>query len=384
MKRNVLLLSILIFAISISVVLVACSAGEKLNTEGRTSVVFELEGGLFQNCEGKVTHYYQLPESGETLIYSPQELSSREVTREKHTFGGWFKTKNGSGESATYSDEWDFQTDKLTTAGLTLYAKWIPNVKQTYEVCYLNDAGEKVSLGFYNVVAGDKFDDWLNYAKKRNGYTPLSFTDKDGNPWDPDYEFPSVADEDLNVEVFVNYLKGRFTIVNTGAELTKAMTRTANIYLNADVDLNGAYLNFKNYAGIFMGNGHTVSNFKVWYTAQADELGEDMITYASILGNVDKATVENVTFADAVLDFKTTLSKTKGVRIAPLSVNVNDSTLTNVKIKGLTINLNGVPSGLSKDEIIVLTDGACMNVDETSKIENCTIEGVTYNDNTKK
>lgn len=384
MKKFLTVLSIIVFAISISSVFVACSAGDKIDTEGRASVVFELEGGIFQNCEGKVTHYYELPESGETLIYSPQELSSRDVTKTKNTFGGWFRTKSGTGDGATYSDEWDFQVDKLTASGLTLYAKWIPNVKQVYRVCYIDEKGETKVLGSYNAVAGDKFDDWMNYAKKRNGYTPLSFTDKDGNAWDADFEFPKVED-DYSVDVFVEYIKGRFTVVSTEAELTKALSRTANIYLTADIDMNGKKLNFKNYAGTFIGNGHTVSNFEVWYSALKDDVeSAGGITYASILGNAEGATVENVTFANGVLNFKTKLSTTTAIKIAPLSAVLTETTLTNVKVSGLVINIEELPSGYSEDKLSILTDALFFEIDEASKTEGCTVENVTVNDKTKK
>lgn len=380
MKKFLTVLSILIFAISISSVFVGCSASDKIDTEGKTSVVFELEGGMFQNCEGKVIHYYELPESGETLIYSPQELSSRDVTKTKNTFGGWFRTKSGTGDGATYSDEWDFQVDKLTSSGLTLYAKWIPNVKHVYRVCYIDDKGETKVLGSYNAVAGDKFDDWMNYAKKRNGYTALSFTDVDGNAWNPDFEFPQVED-DYTVDVYVQYLKGRYTLVYTEAEMTKALSRTANIYLMADIDMNGKKLNFKDYSGTFMGNGHTVSNFEVYYTALKDDVdGNGNKTYASILGNTDGAIVENVTFENGVLNFKTMYTGThKGIFIAPLSVNLTKTTLTNVKVDGLVININQLPEGFRDDDpelFRIITDKLYDEKDEASTIEGCSLANV--------
>ena len=108
----------------LAALLFGCSSNNYVNMDGKTKVVFELEGGFFQNCEGIVTYYYDIPEDGEMLIYSPQTLSSRDVTRNKYVFKGWFKTKTVNGNNAIYSDEWNFETDTIDKNGVTLYAKW--------------------------------------------------------------------------------------------------------------------------------------------------------------------------------------------------------------------------------------------------------------------
>lgn len=394
MKKITVLISILILA-TLAILLFGCNANVFVNMDGKTKVIFELEGGVFQNCKGQVTYYYDIPESGEMLIYSPQTISSRDVTRNKYNFKGWFKTKTVKGNNAVYSDEWDFKTDTIDEKGVTLYAKWEPLIKHTYEVCYLDENNEKVVLGVYDqVTQGSKFVDWDNYAIKRIGYTVLGFTDEDGNPWDSNFTHPG-GEEPTAVSVYVNYIKGIYKVVETGEQLVNALTRSTNIYLKADVDCKYVdkdsdgkavihELKFNNYKGTFIGNGHTVSNFEVWYTARKDDLGEDKITYASILGNAEGAIVTDVTFDNVLLDFSTSLSTTKGICIAPLSTSLTECTLTNVSVNNMTIKINKLPSNLPEDTITIISDNPNYKVDDASVITNCTISNITVEDTTKQ
>lgn len=382
MKKITVLISILMLAM-LAVLLFGCSSNTYVNMDGKTKVVFELEGGFFQNCEGIVTYFYDIPEDGEMLIYSPQTLSSRDVTRNKYVFKGWFKTKTVNGNNAIYSDEWNFETDTIDKNGVTLYAKWEPLIKHTYEVCYLDENNEKVVLGEYTVNQGSKFEDWNKFAASRIGYTVLGFTDEEGNPWDSTFTHPG-GEETTVVSVYVNYIKGRYTVVENGAQLVKALTRTTNIYLKSDVDCNGQVLNFKNYKGTFIGNGHTVSNFKVWYTARKDDLGEDNITYASILGNAENAVVTDVTFDNVLLEFETSLSTTKGICIAPLATSLTECTLTNVSVNNMTIKIKKLPGNLSEDSLVIISDKPIDKVDDASVLTNCSVSNVIVEDMTKQ
>ena len=163
-------------------VLVSCDTGEKYEGKGR--VIFYLEGGSCQNTTERFSQYYDFAEGvEEILIYDPNVIITDpkdQVIRNGYHIEGWYQTKNTSGDEVTYSDRWDFATDKITKEGVTLYAKWERNVTYTYALYYINSEGEEVKIDSYVSKVGAKFNDLLLKNKTVDGYTSLGYIDQNG------------------------------------------------------------------------------------------------------------------------------------------------------------------------------------------------------------
>ena len=163
----------------------SCSSGNSNRYEGKTKVVYALEGGTYKNSKYDVSHYYSVEEGETSKIYPLEKYNETKnpVERSGYKLIGWFKTKTGEGDSATYSDPWNFETDTITSEGVTLYAKWEKLIKYQFVVCCYDEKGEIKELGSYDVQLGAQFEDWRNFYNKNKGYTFLgTYSDIDGNP----------------------------------------------------------------------------------------------------------------------------------------------------------------------------------------------------------
>ncbi len=354
----------------------ACSCEEGISHSGKVKVVFNLEGGIYQNTERAIIHYYALGESGESYICDPETLTGEKIERGGYHIEGWYVTKEGEGDTAQYFDQWDFSQDKISESGVILYAKWLPNITFTYQVCYLNDSGEKIVLGSYPVKEGETFSDYANYAKKRTDgiYTPVGFTDSEGNVWDQTFAHPG-GEQSLAIDVYVNYLKGDFEIVSTARQLKSATKK--NIYLTADIDLNGEEIDFGDYKYQFIGNGHTISNFKIRYDAGKDGVKPDLdddskkSLFISLFGDAKDATIENVNFANVLLDINTFYSLTYKIYVAPIAMSATNCSVKNVGFEG-TYKITRLPDGLTEETSVVVCEEAIKTITE-STVENLTV-----------
>jgi lipoprotein len=367
--RKVIVFGLLLFAL---VSLSSCRNEDKYS--GKTEVIFELEGGTYQNCTAPVKYYYDLNEG--KFIVEPSNITDSKVERSGYELMGWYKTKKIDGTEVTYEDEWNFTEDEISEEGVTLYAYWKKVYKYTFNVCYYDENNELQTLGSYSVKANDKFSDYLNYANKRLGYTPLGFYDEEGNEI-TNLTHPG-GNQDLAINVFVKYIKGTYKIVKNASELKAA--KNQNIYLMADIDMNGEALNFGDYKSSFIGNGYTISNFTVNYTASRDSLVEDFTDSnkkslcISLFGNTDGAHIENVTFKDAKVVVTTTLSTTFRIYVAPLSMSTKNSSFENVSFIG-TYDYTRLPSNFNVEEnLIFITDQAYYINDGTSTFNDIVLD----------
>lgn len=351
----------------------ACAAETGYN--GKTKIVFELEGGTYQNCNREIVHYYDFAEGSQNLIYEPSAVSKKEITKANYTLEGWYQTKTVDGDLVSYSDPWDFATDWVDTNGITLYAKWKKNVNHVYSVCYYDENDEVQELGKYeNIEQGEKFDDWQKFANKRSGYTALEYQTEDGEPWDENFTHPG-GESDVTVRVFVNYIEGRYSIVRTASELKKSTSQ--NIYLAADIDMEGNALKFGDYKYTFLGNGHTIKNFTVQYDGGKNALKDDLVDNTrkcitiSLFGNTDGAVIKNVCFEDVTIDVSTDFSKIDRIYVAPISVDMKNTTVDNVTFSG-TFGYSKLPKELdAATDLVFVTDRVYYQKDEKTTVDRC-------------
>ena len=364
-----------IIFVAFALFMITCLAGckNRINYEGKTKVIYMLEGGKFQNCTEPIIQYYDVEAGSSMCIFDPCDLSKDEVVREEYIFDGWYETKTEQNGETVYSNKWNFDTNKISSEGITLYAKWNKKCTYTYNVCYYDENNNVVSLGKYTVEEGERFFVSSKYAN-RIGYTIIEYVDEQNNPWDENYKHPG-GDEDLEVKVFVKYIEGNFAVVRTAKEL-KA-NKTKNIYLMNDIDFEGESFSFDNYGKIFEGNGHTISNFTVSYSAGRASLIQDFedenqkSLCISVFGNTKGAVIRNVNFENVSFNIETTLSTTYRIYVAGIGVSLTDTTIENVSFKG-NYKVVKLPSGFDDENLIIIEDNLYFIKDSSSKVENST------------
>lgn len=360
-RTRILILISAVFAVALCSLIVLSGCKKEVDYSGMVKVVYELEGGKYQNCEN-MTHYYAFEAGSQNLIKEPASFAKKEFVREGYTLEGWYKQKIVSDDGVTYIDKWNFESDKVGDGGIVLYAHWQKNVKFSYNVCYRDGDAKLQSLGTYDVDEGMKFKDHINYAKKRAGYTAIGFLDEDGNPWDEDFKHPG-GEEDLTINVLVNYIEGDFELVSTLRQLKSSKNK--NIYLLDDIDFGGEeFFGFDNYNKKFYGNDHKIFNFRLKSSSSKDSLITDSdlgeqggILCVSLFGNIKNAEIKDLKIENVTVEIDTGLSLTKSIIVAPLCVKATNSKITGVTFSG-EYKAVKLPSGFDKAAIVTVCDAA--------------------------
>lgn len=353
-KKGIKILLFLICVLSVFAV-AGCSEGN--HYDGKVKVVFELEGGTYSNCKA-IIYYYSFENGTENLIFEPSKIISQkdkkeEIENGKKVLEGWYRTKTEDGTDKNgnvkyaYSDKWNFDTDKVTDEGVTLYAKW---VSYAYAVCYYDDAHERVEVDRYPVFGGDGKINKMsidNIAGMRSGYTALpGYYDKDGNVWNDDFVHPQTEDNSI-VDVFVKYVENvkgyPWKMVSKANEFVSCLSNGSNVYLLNDIDMNNEEikgLNEKVYDGVIYGNGHTVKNFAVKCEIKKDSRTNDLVfgdksILISLFGKCNDAIIKDVTFENVTYTLDSTYRSMDRLIVAPMCLSMTDGCeFTNVTFNG--------------------------------------------------
>ena len=143
--------------------------------------------------------------------------------------------------------------------------------------------------------------------------------------------------------------------------------KNANLYLTCDIDFEGdAFSGFGDYKGTILGNGFAIKNFTLSYDNSKNGLVTDPdlnteggLLCISLFSSLSGATIKDITFSDFTIDIKAGYPGTKMILVAPLSMKMQNSTLTNVSVTNATVTCTQVPSGFDKaTSLIVLQDRA--------------------------
>lgn len=336
MKRKILILLTLVAIVAALTVLLSGCSGSNDPTEGKYIVTFEINGGILNygtsSTNGRINYAYYPG----TYVKDPSEFPNYQIYRNGYIFTGWYTS-----EECAPGDKWDF-SKTLDVEKLTLYAGWEVAINYTYSVNYVS-GDETVALGSYKVSAGETFEDWRDFAGKRDGYTPNGFfSDPECTvPWNFSTAHPG-GDADLDVPVYVNYIEGSWTLVNDFDQLKSALKNGESVYLMNDIDCGGGELYISgSYNNIFDGNGCKVTNFTV------SSKGTTFVPTLAIFNKLASgADIRNVFLENA----EYTLSVNTGipaneltVKAAALAVNIDSGvTISNVSVSGtLKTNYEG-------------------------------------------
>lgn len=377
----------------LAVALAGCGNSTR-DFDGKVKVIYQLEGGVYQNCEQPVIQYYDFDEGTSNLIVELSSLSGQTILRTGYTLEGWYTKKIGEGDNVSYEDKWDFENDKVTSEGITLYAKWKKNIIYTYEVCYRDENDQSIhSLGSYEVNEGDTFNDYYAsyFGNKRFGYTALGglYTES-GELWDKSFTHPG-GEVDTAVRVFLRYIEGDYVLVDSPRKLLA--NKNANLYLTGDIDFEGGdFSGFGEYKGIIKGNGFAIKNFKLSYDNSKNGLITDTdlsteggLLCISLFRSLKGATVTDLTFSDFTIDIQAGYPGTKMILVAPLAMKMENSTLTNLTVTGATVTCSQLPTGFDKDSSLIVVDDRAVYftpAEDTSAVSDITVNFLDQTDET--
>ena len=314
--------------------------------EGLGKAIFYLEGGSCKNSKDRVSYLYKFDGTIiDTKIVDPNVLETNEnekIIKSGYHIEGWYRKKiQNSDGTVTYTDKWDFENDKMSIDGVTLYAKWEINRVYSYELYYYNELDQEVFLDSYEVQEGEKFSDKFMDNTTVEGYTSLGYLDEEGNPWDDSFVHPG-GDSDLAIKIYLNLIEGEYTLVSNARGFRNAISRGQNIYLLNNIDYDGDEICFDNYSGIIKGNGYKVSNLVIDYDDSRGglkgplddlSLSSDHL-YVSLFFELKDTVIENISFENISVDVNTSNSRIKYIILAPLAIKASNVELKNVQFTG--------------------------------------------------
>lgn len=345
MKKYLRLLLIIVFAVTLTLALSGCGS-DGYSLEGKNIVTFELGGGKIttKNSSFDIINFAYDPG---TYILDPIEDLDYSLNRPEYEFTGWYTSAE-----CKPGEKWDFKTP-FNQEKLTLYAGWKKAIKYTYTVYYVeNDVA--TAIGSYQVKPGDAYKDLSGYENERTGYTAMGiYSDKTlTTPWNSEFKHPG-GDVDTDIPVYVDYIEGVWTLTDSFSTLRTALRNGKNVYLTADIDCGGSILSeltlTSSYGGIFEGNGHTVSNFKVVRYSGAK--AANIAIFGELKGGAE---IRNVSFVDVAYDFTGITAST--LKAAALAVSSAENVKINkVSITG-TITTNFTGEILTKNQAVFEAD----------------------------
>ena len=399
MKHKKILFS-LISSLFITLALTSCNSSsnsfDEARYEGQTLVTYVLNGGTYSNSKVDVKFYYNLPEGTTCKVINIDDvkMDKKVEPADNCDVDETYKADTESSYiTYWYKDEaltqpFDFKQDVLTAGtNLTLYAKWEPKIKHTYNVGYMKD-GEFKSLYIYeNVSKGLPFSDYLykvEPAAKKAGITFLEkyYSDPELTneviPSDKDSFAHPGGDVSTEVKIYIDYIDGEYKLVKTYSDLNKYAFN--NIYLMNDIDCEGKTLTFGNYQKSFMGNGHTISNFVVGFDEKLngtnnynnkyyDETDTTKKTLGiSLFGQCNNAEIKDVTFDNVTYRINVSNSFFTYIGVNPLAFELKKTKVNNVTING-KYEFVKLPNGFVNENYFA-SDELYVVKDEQSSLEN--------------
>ena len=329
-KKHLTLIAVAILALTLIFALSGC-AGEDDALEGKYIVTFDTNGGTLNYGTSTTNTQIKYAYEPNTYVLDVVEDLQYKLTKNGYVFTGWYTS-----QSCNPTDKWDFAKSVVDTEAITLYAGWEKAIVYSYTL-YYTDGETEISLGSYNVSAGEKLDDWRKFAQGREGFTAMGFyTDKElTQEWNSDTVHPG-GESDLDIPVYVKYISGKWTLVSSLTALRNAVAANSNVYLMNDIDCAGEILNNSStgfggtYSAIFEGNGYSVKNFTVKKSSQK------LLPQCAIFNKLaDGAEVRNVNFESVTYDITDVdLDNVRDVKFALLAVEAGNVKVESVNVTG--------------------------------------------------
>lgn len=273
----------------------------------------------------------QLTLSEEDKYYTILDRHNIDVTPTKnyYTFDGWYDNADFTGEKVT-------SIPKGNVGEVTLYARYTPI---DYTITYVLNGGTVSSpnITTYNFETesykvtnpekpGCEFVGWYtdDINRKYSSYTIVK-----GSHGDIKLTAVYKILEDENGTVLITTPQAFSELTTNNEYWTKNISLENDIdmqghLLTSSIGLNNHYTGYE-FTGTFEGNNHIISNLS---TESRNSLRDGS---SGIFGNINSATIKNVSFVNVNLEFNTS----RGEDIGALIGHALNSTIENCHIQGI-------------------------------------------------
>lgn len=350
------------------------------------SVTYDAMGGTINTLETRTVFYQE-----NSPIYEPSGQAGvlTQPTYGNRVLEGWYTKyteEEVNGETKYVFDEadrWDFENGRLTPEvcpdkTLTLYAHWAESPTLVFVDAENPEGGVLLE---WTVEAGKAVSRPTSSEPTKEGYTLLDYysdpecTQKFGFGQEISEE---QMDENNQVLVYCRFIEGEYTRIKFASSLESIKDNMAGNYILAeDLDLAGATWtpivgeNGEAFTGTFIGNGYTISNFKMEAAnRRAGLAGKLQGTGDNLYGLFEKAegaTFDGVNVSDVEITIDKTITDT--LSAASLAATASNTVFTDCHVSNVTI---GTTAGSSMN----LNLAPIANDLGGSSMESCTYENV--------
>lgn len=384
---NKIIKTVLMAMMLFAVVLVISSCGAdgdqyaQNDRDGYTvSVRYDANGGQFTTNTTVIVDSYDISglQTGaegnvELSLLSPDSsvrgVDAFKATLSNHFLAGWYAQRTETTDEQgnvkyTYSQKWDFDTDKLSVDAsktytssepvVTLYAVWIP----FFEIEFCDkDTGavtgsikfdptetENISIPRWNEETGAV--EMFEFPQKK-GYTyNATYLDANGTVALEGESFvhSGVIDyttgtaTNTKMTLYVDWTEGEWYRIYTAEQFIKNASVSGCYEICADLDFEGktwpTNITYANFSGKINGNGHTFKNIGITQSNNSK-------TNVGLFGNLtESSTIKNVTFENITFTVKA------GTRVAGTSYGVlagaiaSGAVLDNITVKNSTLQID--------------------------------------------
>lgn len=399
-KKTILTVCLLLAAM----LLISGCSGDKspydLNNEENynVSVRFDANGGLFTTNTSVIMDSFNI--SGMKTNNAGQVevplLAPNDAQRGKEGFtaykngyflAGWYAERVSSTDEQgntvyTYSDKWDFSSDKLKVHSsgsysadepvLTLYAAWVP----MFEIEFYSVNSEEYldTLTFDPNTVGDiEVPAWdlktgaidMKDFPEKNGYTFNGvYLDKEGTQAVTDnvishtgsVNYDNGTASDSTMKLYVDWMEGEWFHIYTAEQFVKNAKLNGNYVIHEDLDFADVIWPTTLMHGVFTGsiegNGHTFKNISAKQTNNSRMV-------SGLFGQIkDTAKITDLTIENAAFTIEKG-ARVNGASFGLLAGQIDDNaTLTNVKIIASKLQIDSNCAFLSEDYSIGLICGS--------------------------
>lgn len=310
-------------------VLLLSSCGEKQKEKSYDfRVTFNYNtGNLDVNCPNQ---YLGVKKGGLVGIQPGFNDDFKLVSVTNYYIEGWYTAKlssDGTPEKDSQTGQvivdkkWDFEHDTVSS-DMTLYANLIRQSKLNF-IDITTGTVIKTIAG----TPGDKQNEPISVlAPKKDGHTLVGYymDAEKKNRFEWPYRFG-----DADTSVYVDFIEGSWTLVDSAEALKRAISGNKNIYLTSDIDLSGITWVSTSFGGTIEGNGHKLTGLRIQSEGSKNKTrGFGVFTTIGASASIRNLTIENV-------DITFTASLAGNYQVAPLADEIRTgATFENFTVTG--------------------------------------------------
>lgn len=325
-KTKLKLLICVLIALAFGCIAVGCN-GENIKGHYDHLVTFNYNfGNMDANCPDQ---YLGVLDNSLIAIQPGYSDKFSEYTVNGYFIEGWYTAKAdiegnpiiGDDNVVELDRKWDFKTQRVTE-DITLYANLVRK-----PVLSIIDRGSGKVLSEIESLPGAKRDrPTLDPQKEGYSFTGVYYAESTG---EREFVWPYTFGTE-NEEVYVEFIEGEWTVVNTVAEFNRAIGQNKNIYLAKDLDYSNSAWVMRSFNGTINGNGHKISGITMTITPD-----KTTKVYAGVFNVLrEKANIYDVTFENVDVTYNSN-STAVGISVALFASEIRDGAqMSNVTISG--------------------------------------------------